>query len=103
MTTTYFVSRDSATANTDYDSAMAHKSIAKTETLTEAHVALQAYMEGEVKWLTEGRYVTSSSLRRAADIMDGIKAISGMTPKATAAISIRTANLVWTIVRSAER
>ena len=99
-TTTYFVSRDSATATTDYDSAMAHASIATTETLAEAQQALTDYMTKEVAWLLDPKYLSSNSMRRAADINDGIKAVRGMTPKANSRTSIRTAGLVWTIARS---
>ena len=99
-TTTYHVSRDSADAWRDEDRAMAHASIASVPTLAEAQAALVEYIEGEVKYLTTGRYVSASSLRRAADLLDGVKAVSGMTPKANSRTSIRTANLVWTIVRT---
>jgi hypothetical protein len=99
-TTTYFVTRDSATAWRDEDRAMAHVSIAGgVSTLQEAQNALVEYMNNEVKWLT-GSYVSASSLRRAAEIMDGIGAVRGMTPAQNSRTSIRTANLVWTIARN---
>ena len=98
-TTRFYVLRDSATADREEDQAMAHVHIATTDTLEQAQKALVDYIEGEAAWLCTGRYRTANSLRRAADILDGIQAVSGMTPKANSRTSIRTANLVCTIAQ----
>jgi len=99
MTTTYFVHRDSATARTDEDRAMCHAMIAKTDDLIVAQGELINYMQNEVTGLIS-KHVSADSQRRAAEIMDGIGAVRGMTPGANSRTSIRTANLVWTIVHT---
>lgn len=101
-TTTYFATRDTDDERaTDETRAMAHVSIYSGDSLEEAREALIAYMQKEVAWLT-GQYVSPTSLRRAAEILeviDKVKGLKPMTGKKWSAESIEAAGLIWQIGR----
>lgn len=102
-TTTYFASRDGVNAQTDEDRAMAHVSIGDFPTLEDAQTALRAYMIEEVAWLT-GKYVSPTSLRRAADILEAAeqqtRTLAPATDKNWSKATIEAAGLVFAITRS---
>jgi hypothetical protein len=108
MTTTttvrFVVTRDSATAWRDEDRAMAHVLVAsKLGTFEEAKEVLVNYMNQEVEWLTT-KFVSASSLRRAADILDGVNTVRNIlspeTNKALSQVQVETCGLVWSIIRT---
>ena len=106
-TTTYFVTRDSANAlDTDEDRAMAHVSIGDFPTLEDAQTALRAYMIEETQWST-GKYVSPTSLRRAADILHAAQQQTGTLEPATDAnwskATISSRPRAWCSPSSAQR
>lgn len=108
MKVEYFANRDAVQARSDEDAAMAHARIYFGDDLAEAREALYAYMVKEVMWLTDRRYVSPLSLRRAADILEAADKVWSLEPesgKAWSEASVisqtgKSVGLVWQIVRT---
>lgn len=103
MITTYFVTRDTARKTaSDENRAMAHALIGKFDNFDVAKKALVDYMEDEVEWLLSKKYRSTSSLRRAVDIIDGIETVKTWTNEMSGSwsqASTETCGLIWAIAR----
>lgn len=103
---TWFASRDSEGARSDEDRAMAHLDIYKGDSLDAARSALAAAMEHEISYLVEGRYRSSRSLRKAADMVDAVPQVKTTLGENLtdlghnwASEKVITDGVVWTLTR----
>jgi hypothetical protein len=102
----FYAKRDSAKENLgDYDRAMCHADIASGESFEDVRAALVAYIEGEAQYAIEStfKYTRASSLRRAADLLEGAEAAGNIaalpTNKAWTSASIVAAGIEYTLIR----
>ena len=101
---TYYAARETADEMaSDEDRAMARVNIYQGDSLENARLALTEAMNQEIQTLLKPKSISSGSLRRAADIMEGMLEVPSMTPLPSIEWSwaeVTAGGIMWTIVMS---